>query len=75
MTARTVRRIVCDAFLRSARLALDHGAKPDDVACAALAFAVNVSLDTVSPGQVAIELHRIADEIEELPPERPVSDA
>jgi hypothetical protein len=36
---------------------------------------VNVSLDTVSPGQVAIELHRIADEIEELPPERPVSDA
>lgn len=63
----TVRRILCDSFLRSARLALDHGAKPDDVACAALAFAVNVSLDTVPAKQVANELRRVALELDQLP--------
>lgn len=83
MTARTdvdqrraaVRRMIADAFLVTANAAIRNGAQPDDVSVALLATAINFSLDVVKPRQVARELRRMADELDDLPPQTPVSDA
>lgn len=75
MTSRTdpdprrteVRRLIADALLVSANAAVRNGAAPDDVSAALLATAINFSLDLVPPRQVARELRRMADEVEQLP--------
>lgn len=62
-----VRRLVADTLLLTAQAAIKNGAHVDDVATAMLATAINCSLDAVPARQVARELRRMADEVEQLP--------
>ena len=62
-----VRRLVADALLVTANAAVRNGAEPDDAAAALLATAINFSLDLVPARQVANELRKMAEEIQQLP--------
>lgn len=81
MTTRTdtdprqaVRRMIADALLSTINAAIRNGAEPDCATAALLATFINVSVDLVPPRQVANELRRMADEVDQLtdnPTERP----
>lgn len=62
-----IRRLIANALLVTANAAVRNGAEPDDAAAALLATAINFSLDLVPARQVARELRRMADEVEQLP--------